>query len=308
MRRAGPLIVGVRGRRAVRDRRGMKGPRGPDPSGPPGESGKWGRSSPDRLGAGFPVPSRTSIRPPPDADLLPAADVVLDLVDRHVPSALNHHVHATHPRALYQPRPCRARRTAPNRQLVLATDFDHLLERITERVLKRDHSARKQARAARDDPGDAVLESGRCSTARRRGSARSQRPGAPGPRSPPATALSPAGDSAASGANPAATPIEPLLKRDARHRSSRSRLASWVQKRPLARLSPLLRTTSDTAVGPQCCSARMRASVARSPPPLGTTALPRKGSSAHFTSGDRIRVRALVREGTPASGRSAWVT
>jgi hypothetical protein len=40
------------------------------------------------------------------------------------------------------------------------------------------------------------------------------------------------------------------------------------------------------AVDRQCCSARMRASVARSPPPLGTTALPRE--QARWSSSSRV--------------------
>jgi hypothetical protein len=40
------------------------------------------------------------------------------------------------------------------------------------------------------------------------------------------------------------------------------------------------------AVGRQCCSARMRASVARPPPPLGTAALPRE--QARWSSSSRV--------------------
>ena len=110
------------------------------------------------------------------ADLLLAAHVHLELVQRDVAGALDHHLHVALPRAQRQLAERvelgelrgvggvgdRARPQAVaerDRDVVLAADLEDLVEALVERVLALvvDHPAREQPAAARDDAGDAVL-------------------------------------------------------------------------------------------------------------------------------------------------------
>jgi hypothetical protein len=148
-------------------RRRIKGPGGPDPSGPPGEPGKWGRSSLTDQGRVSPPQAQTKhtfnrYRQTSCRRALGSRSLISTCP---APSIITCTPRARAPtRALSAPTVSSTANCA-DRELVLATKPDHLVERLMERILTLERrtsrlgtlAATLLLAAGSSSPGDLVL-------------------------------------------------------------------------------------------------------------------------------------------------------